>query len=133
VAGSAATFNSEGGTGIASSSKRGTGTVIGFAFRIDSQISATVGIGYNSGTVESAGASASVNTGVLTIGGPRLATSAVRFTAVWLAQGFARLCSGSADWRALNYHVAHDPWFLPIPLKPQHENSASKPKSQLPA
>ena len=42
---------------------------MGSAFRIDGRTSATVGIGYFSGTVESAGASASVNTGVLTMGG----------------------------------------------------------------
>ncbi len=69
VAGSAGAFNSEGGAGIASSFERSAGTVIGSTVRIDGRTSATVGIGYNSGTVGSAGASANVNTGVLTIGG----------------------------------------------------------------
>ncbi len=69
AAGSAGAFNSEGRAGIAGSSERSAGTVIGSTYRIDGRASATAGIGYNSATVGSAGASASVNTGVLTIGG----------------------------------------------------------------
>ncbi len=69
VAGSAGTFNSEGAAGIAGSFEHSAGTIIGSTYRIDGQTSATVGVGYNSGTVGSAGASANVNMGVLTIGG----------------------------------------------------------------
>ena len=69
VAGSTGTFNSEGAPGISGSSERSAGTVIGSTYRIDGRTSAAVGIGYNSGTVENAGASANVNMGVLTIGG----------------------------------------------------------------
>ena len=69
VAGSAGAFNSEGGAGLAGSFERSAGTIIGSTFRIDGRTSATVGVGYNSGTVGSAGASASVNMGLLTIGG----------------------------------------------------------------
>jgi protein tyrosine/serine phosphatase len=69
VAGSADSFGSDGGAGIAGSSERSAGTVVGSTYRIDRQTSTNVGIGYNSGTVGSAGASASVNTAVLTVGG----------------------------------------------------------------
>ncbi len=69
VAELADSFGSEGGAGIANSSERSAEIVAGSTARIDSQTSADVGIGYNSGTVASAGASASVNTAVVTIGG----------------------------------------------------------------
>ncbi len=69
VAGLADNFSSDGGAGIAGSSERSAGTVIGSTYRIDNQTSANVGIGYNSGTLGSAGASASVNTALVTIGG----------------------------------------------------------------
>ncbi len=90
VAGSAGAFNSEGGAGIAGSFERSAGTIIGSTYRIDSQTSATAGISYNSGTVGSAGASASVNTGVLTIGG--------RYAFAALAAGPYVLGRADAGW-----------------------------------
>ena len=90
VAGSAGTFNSEGGAGTAGSFEHSAGTIIGSTYRIDGQSSATAGIGYNSGTVGSAGATASVNTGVLTIGG--------RYAIATLEAGPYVLARADAGW-----------------------------------
>ena len=90
AAGTAGTFSSEGGAGIAGSSERSAGTVIGSTYRIDGRTSATVGVGYNSGTVGSAGASANVNTGVLTMGG--------RYGIAALEAGPYVLARGDAGW-----------------------------------
>jgi protein-tyrosine phosphatase len=69
LAGGASSFSSEGGAGIAASSEHSAGTVMGSTYRISNQASAYAGIGYNSGTVGSAGASAGVEMALITIGG----------------------------------------------------------------
>ena len=90
MAGSAGAFTSEGGAGLAGSFERSAGTIIGSTYRIDGWTSATVGIGYNSGTVGSAGATASVNTSVLTIGG--------RYAIAALEAGPYVLARADAGW-----------------------------------
>ena len=69
VTGTADGFWSGGGSGIANSSERGAGMAAGSTYRIAREASTYAGVVYNSGTVASAGASASVSTAVLTIGG----------------------------------------------------------------
>lgn len=69
LAGSGGYFWSDGHDGIASSAERSAGSVIGTTIRIDSRLSAFAAIGYNWGSVKSAGASADTGTGLVTIGG----------------------------------------------------------------
>jgi protein-tyrosine phosphatase len=69
VTGLADSFNTAGGSGNAGSSERSAGTIAGGTVRIGGQASATMGIGYNAGTVASAGATARTQTGEITIGG----------------------------------------------------------------
>ncbi|MEL7639266.1 MAG: tyrosine-protein phosphatase [Solidesulfovibrio sp.] len=62
-------FWSEGRTGISRSSEYNAGSVIGITYRGSERASANMGIGYNWGSVESAGATATVNTIFATVGG----------------------------------------------------------------
>jgi uncharacterized protein with beta-barrel porin domain len=62
-------FDSDGRAGNAGSTEASAGSVIGATYRIDDRASAHLGIGYNWGSVGSAGASATVNTVLVTTGG----------------------------------------------------------------
>jgi protein-tyrosine phosphatase len=62
-------FSSDGHDGITGSTEQTAGSVIGATQRIDSRTSVYMGVGYNWGSVGSAGASADMDTGLATIGG----------------------------------------------------------------
>lgn len=62
-------FNSRERAGVASSTERSGGPLAGTTWRIDAQSSAFVGVGYNSGSVSSAGGNADLNTGLAAFGG----------------------------------------------------------------
>jgi protein tyrosine/serine phosphatase len=62
-------FWSEGRTGFARSTEKSAGSLLGATYRLNDQASATFGIGYHWGAVESAGATATVNTILATAGG----------------------------------------------------------------
>jgi protein-tyrosine phosphatase len=62
-------FKSDGATGFASSTERTAGTVVGATYRIDAQTSTYFGLGYSSGSVKSAGASADVDVALASFGG----------------------------------------------------------------
>ncbi len=55
-------------SGVAASSEENAGTVVGSTYRYDERTSAFVGVGYNSGSIGSADANASVNTVLTTVG-----------------------------------------------------------------
>jgi protein-tyrosine phosphatase len=69
MAGLGGGFWSDGRTGVAGSTETSAGTLIGATHRFNDQTSGDVGIGYNWGSVESAGADATLNTFAGTIGG----------------------------------------------------------------
>uniref|UniRef100_I2Q596 Protein tyrosine/serine phosphatase n=1 Tax=Desulfovibrio sp. U5L TaxID=596152 RepID=I2Q596_9BACT len=69
LAGLGGGFWSEGRAGISPSTERSAGSVLGATSRLSDRASATLGLGYTWGLVESAGASATVNTVLATIGG----------------------------------------------------------------
>lgn len=69
LAGVGGYFGSDGHVGVAGSTERSAGSIIGATYRIDERASAYLGIGDIWGQVASAGASADVNTAVATIGG----------------------------------------------------------------
>ena len=56
-------------SGVASSTEYSAGSVMGATYRINSQASANIGVGYNWGSVGSADATATVNTVLATLGG----------------------------------------------------------------
>ncbi len=62
-------FWSDGRAGVAGSTEYNAGTLIGATHRFNSQTSADLGIGYDWGSVGTAGASATLNTFLATIGG----------------------------------------------------------------
>ena len=62
-------FGSDGRFGVADSSERSAGTVMGVTHRFDNQASADLGIGYVWGSVGSAGGSVNLNTVLATLGG----------------------------------------------------------------
>jgi len=62
-------FWSQGQAGVSRSTERSAGTVVGATSRLSDRASANLGLGYTGGTVESAGATATVNTIWATIGG----------------------------------------------------------------
>jgi uncharacterized protein with beta-barrel porin domain len=68
LAGVGGYFGSDGRSGVAGSTERSGGSIIGATYRIDERTSAYVGIGDIWGQVASAGGSADVNTAVATIG-----------------------------------------------------------------
>jgi protein tyrosine/serine phosphatase len=69
LAGSGGYFWSDGHDGDANSSERSAGSVIGATHRIDGRASVYGAVGYNWGSVKSAGASADIGTALATIGG----------------------------------------------------------------
>lgn len=69
LAGDSGYFWSDAHDGVASSSERRAGSVIGATIRIDSRAAVFGAIGYNWGSVKSAGATADIGTGLVTIGG----------------------------------------------------------------
>jgi len=69
LAGLGGVFASQGRTGIANSTERSAGSLVGATYRLSDQASATFGLGYHGGTVESAGATATINTLLATVGG----------------------------------------------------------------
>ena len=69
MAGVRGNFVSDGYSGIAGSTENSTGSVFGATYRMNSHASANLGIGYNWGSVESANATATINTVLATIGG----------------------------------------------------------------
>jgi len=69
LAGLGGVFASQGRTGIANSTERSAGSLVGATYRLSDQASATFGLGYHGGTVESTGATATINTLLATIGG----------------------------------------------------------------
>jgi hypothetical protein len=62
-------LTSSGGSGNAGSSERRAGVAAGATVRVDGRASATMAIGYNSGTIESAGADTKAGAGMATIAG----------------------------------------------------------------
>lgn len=62
-------FWSQARAGISPSTEHSAGTLIGVAYRPSERASASLGLGYTAGTVESAAATARVNTVMATIGG----------------------------------------------------------------
>jgi protein-tyrosine phosphatase len=68
-AGLGGSFWSDGHTGIAGSTESSAGTIIGATHRFNNRAGANLGIGYNWGSVESAGADATLNTVLATFGG----------------------------------------------------------------
>ncbi len=62
-------FSTSGHDGIASSTENSGGSIIGATYRISSRASANMGLGYNWGAIESADATATVNTVLATFGG----------------------------------------------------------------
>jgi hypothetical protein len=62
-------FASDGHAGVAGSTERSAGPLTGATYRIDHRASVDLGIGYNWGSVGSAGAGADVNTLLATLGG----------------------------------------------------------------
>lgn len=69
LAGLGGYFGSDGRAGVAGSTERSAGSVMGATYRIDHRASAYLGIGDIWGSVGSAGASANIDTGVATFGG----------------------------------------------------------------
>jgi protein-tyrosine phosphatase len=62
-------FWSDGDTGVAGSTESSAGTIVGATHRFNNQATGSLGVGYNWGSVASAGASANLNTVLGTIGG----------------------------------------------------------------
>jgi len=69
LAGLGGYFESEGRAGVASSTEGSGGSLVGVTYRMSEQFSADVGVGFASGSVGSAGASAAVDTVPVTLGG----------------------------------------------------------------
>ena len=69
MAGNGDNFSTSAHDGIARSTENSGGSIIGATYRINSQASATMGLGYNWGSVDSADADATVNTVLATLGG----------------------------------------------------------------
>jgi len=69
LAGLGGDFWTEGRSGMSASSEYSAGSVMGATHRISDQASADIGVGYDWGSVASAGADATVNTVLATIGG----------------------------------------------------------------
>src|ERR1035437_8837829 len=69
LAGLGSYFGSDGLAGVARSTERSAGSVMGGTYRIGDRTSAYLGIGNILGSVGSAGASADLNTALATIGG----------------------------------------------------------------
>jgi protein-tyrosine phosphatase len=69
LAGMGSAFWSQGRAGISPSTEHSAGTLIGATYRPSERASASLGFGYTGGTVESAAATATVNTVMATIGG----------------------------------------------------------------
>jgi protein-tyrosine phosphatase len=69
LAGLGGTFATDGHGGAAGSSEQSAGPVMGATYRIDMRTSVYLGIGYDWGTVGSAGATADVGTALGTVGG----------------------------------------------------------------
>jgi protein-tyrosine phosphatase len=68
LAGTGGYFTSEGGAGIATSTERTAGSIIGATYRIDRRTSIFGGVGYNWGGVGSASGSTNMDTGLATFG-----------------------------------------------------------------
>ena len=90
LAGLGGYFGSEGPTGVARSSEGGGGSLVGATYRASEQFCANVGIGITSGSVASAGASATVDTVPVTLGG--------RFGFLGLDAGPYVAASTDLDW-----------------------------------
>lgn len=69
MAGNGDNFSTSGHDGISGSTENSGGSIIGATYRVSSRASATMGLGYNWGAVESADADATVNTVMATFGG----------------------------------------------------------------
>ncbi|ABE40840.1 Autotransporter beta-domain [Rhodopseudomonas palustris BisB5] len=69
LAGVGGYFSSDGGSGVSRSIERSGGPLAGVTWRIDAQSSAFVGVGYNAGSVSSAGGRADLDTMLATFGG----------------------------------------------------------------
>ncbi|MDD2464579.1 MAG: tyrosine-protein phosphatase [Desulfobulbus sp.] len=69
MAGNGDTFSTSGHDGIDGSTENSGGSTIGATYRINSQASANMSLGYDWGSVESADATATVNTALATLGG----------------------------------------------------------------
>lgn len=76
--------------GLASSTEYSAGTVVGATYRINSQASAHLGVGYNWGSVGSADATATVNTVLATLGG--------RYGFSSLEEGLFALARADGGW-----------------------------------
>lgn len=68
LAGFGGAFWTDGRSGVASSTESSAGSVAGATYRINNQASATVGVGFNGGSVGSADANATVDTVLATLG-----------------------------------------------------------------
>jgi uncharacterized protein with beta-barrel porin domain len=68
MAGLGGYFSADGRGGVAGSTERSAGPVVGATYRFDDRASAHVGVGYNWGSVASAGARVDVDTALATIG-----------------------------------------------------------------
>lgn len=69
LAGMGSGFWSAGRSGLSPSTEHSAGTLVGVTYRPSERASASLGLGYTAGTVESAAATATVNTVMATIGG----------------------------------------------------------------
>jgi len=69
IAGNGDNFSTSGHDGIARSTENSGGSIIGATYRIGSRASTNMGLGYDWGSVESADATATVNTVLATFGG----------------------------------------------------------------
>lgn len=62
-------FWNNGGNGVANSSEYSAGSVTGVTYRVNKQASTDIGLGYNWGSIASAGATATLHTVLITAGG----------------------------------------------------------------
>ncbi len=69
MAGNGDNFSTSGHDGLAGSTENSGGSIIGATYRVSNRASATLGLGYNWGSVDSADANATVNTVLATLGG----------------------------------------------------------------
>jgi protein tyrosine/serine phosphatase len=83
-------FNTGGATGIARSTERTAGTVAGGTYRLGPEISAHFGLGYSSGSVTSANASANVEIALATFG--------ARYGLTSLENGYYVAARGHLGW-----------------------------------
>ena len=95
IAGLGGYVRNTGTNGIAGSSEQSTGTVAGGTYRINEQASASLGVGYDWGSVGSAGASADMGT-LFGIAGGRYAFSSLDF-GPFVA---ARVIAGGVDYNS---------------------------------